>query len=256
MPAPLGSTVAGSGLTAAPEASIRVAWSETQEASAASSRGPVDRRDRVRSPLDRREAAGPLRVALVNDYEIIVRGLHAMLAPFGDRIVVVEHEIGGTPEASAEIALFDTFAGRRDAIDRAAHMARDGVVDDVVLYTWDAPAEFLEAARSAGVSAVVLKSVSGIELVETLERVAVGERAGLDLLDDGESGGPSDRLSVREQEVLAMLALGLGNAEIADELFLSPATVKTHVARILDKLGLRDRVQAVVRAYEVGLAPS
>src|SRR5690606_876853 len=116
--------------------------------------------------------ARPLRLALVNDYEIIVRGLHSMLAPYSDRVAVVEHEVGGLPVESVDIALYDTFAGRRDALGRAAAMVDRGTARHVVLYTWDASAAFLEAARSAGVSAVVLKSTAGADLVDALERVA------------------------------------------------------------------------------------
>lgn len=84
----------------------------------------------------------PITVALVNDYEIIVRGLAAMLAPFSDRVTIVEITVGGEPERFADVALFDTFAGRRYAIERAHEMVRDGYVDHVLLYTWDAAAGF------------------------------------------------------------------------------------------------------------------
>jgi DNA-binding NarL/FixJ family response regulator len=202
-----------------------------------------------------RRGSTPLRVALVNDYEIIVRGLHALLAPFGDRIVVVEHEIGGTPDVTADIALFDTFAGRRDAIERAAAMVREPVVEHVVLYTWDAPAEFLDSARAAEVSAVVLKSVDGLELVGALERIAAGERVGLDHVDQGPSDGRTEPLSVREREVLAMLALGLSNGEIARELFVSSDTIKSHVRRLFRKLGVTNRTQAALLAHRYELGP-
>ena len=68
----------------------------------------------------------PITVALVNDYEIILRGLHSMLTPFSDRIEVVEHETSGTPDKPADVALFDTFASRRDALDRAREMIAEG----------------------------------------------------------------------------------------------------------------------------------
>lgn len=200
-------------------------------------------------------SSSPLRVALVNDYEIIVRGLHAMLAPFDDRIAIVEHEVGGTPDVRADIALFDTFAGRRDAIGRAGEMVADGVVDHVVLYTWDAPAEFLDQARAVGVAGVVLKSVDGLELVRALGRIADGERLGLEHVT--RSAGPemSEPLSTREQEVLAMLALGYSNRDIARELFLSIDTIKTYVRRVFQKLDVNNRTQAALLAHEFGLAP-
>ena len=107
------------------------------------------------------ERVRPITVALVNDYEIILRGLHAMLAPFSDRIEVVEHDTTGTPDKPADVALFDTFASRRDALERAREMIAEGNVKHVVLYTFDAAEEFLTIARDIGVSGVVLKSATG-----------------------------------------------------------------------------------------------
>ncbi|MFP5488565.1 MAG: helix-turn-helix transcriptional regulator, partial [Acidimicrobiia bacterium] len=184
----------------------------------------------------------------MNDYEIIVRGLHAMLVPYADRVVVVEHDVRELPDATVDVALFDTFAGRRDAIERAGKMVERGNVDHVVLYTWDASAEFLEAARNTGVAAVVLKSTDGADLVTALERIADGDRIGLEHVTRSPGADSSDPLSVREREVLAMLALGATNAEIADELFLSVDTVKTYVRRVFQKLGVHNRTQAAMLA--------
>lgn len=198
-----------------------------------------------------------LSVALVNDYEVIVRGLHSMLEPFTDRVSIVEHEIGDTPDRPADIALFDTFAGRRDALDRAAEMVRDGKVGHVVLYTWDAAPEFLDIAREVGVSAVVLKSVNAAELVDIFDRVVEGERVGLDNVARGERRLASDDLSTREHEVLALIALGYSNGEIASELFLSVDTIKTYVRRLFVKLGVSNRTQAALMAagHSVGPPP-
>ncbi len=200
-------------------------------------------------------AASPITVALVNDYEIILRGLHAMLAPFGDRVVVVEHEVGGPPDRRVTIALFDTFASRRNALDRAAAMIQQDDVEHVVLYTWDAAEEFLEIARSIGVSAVILKSATGDTLVDLLERVAAGQRIGLDHVGRGERQPDGEVLSMREQEVLALLALGATNPEIARTLFLSVDTVKTYVRRVFSKLGVNNRTQAALLAAGHELAP-
>ena len=204
---------------------------------------------------DERSSVGPIRVALVNDYEIILRGLHAMLEPFADRVRVTEYEIGGTPDTDVHVALFDTFAGRRDALGRAAEMVRSAECDHVVLYTWDAAAEFLELARDAGVSAVVLKSTTGEMLVDVLERVTRGERVGLDHTVRTRRTPAGESLSTREQEVLALLALGLSNREIAGELFLSIDTVKTYVRRVFSKLGVNNRTQAALLAERHDLAP-
>lgn len=197
----------------------------------------------------------PIRVSLVNDYEIILRGLHAMLAPFGDRVTIVEHQLGGTPDLRADIALFDTFAGRRDALDRARQMAADGLVDHIVLYTWDAAPRFLDLADTVGVSAVIMKSVGGEQLVEQLERVVDGERLGWTDAESSNGQHPGEALSTREREVLALLALGLSNPAIAEELFLSVDTVKTYVRRVFAKLGVNNRTNAALLAAKYDLPP-
>lgn len=213
---------------------------------------PTERGGTQRGDRTRRD---PIRVALVNDYEVILQGLHAMLAPFDDRITVVEHQIGGTPDRKADIALFDTFAGRRDALDRARQMTEDGHAEHIVLYTWDAAPRFLDIARSIGVDAVILKSVSGEMLVEQLERVADGETLGWADPTRSSGRGPGEALSLREQEVLALLALGFSNPEIAEELFLSVDTVKTYVRRVFTKLGVNNRTNAALLAAKYDLPP-
>lgn len=197
----------------------------------------------------------PIRVALVNDYEIILRGLHSMLEPFSDRIRVVDHDTSGTPDVDADVALFDTFASRRDALDRARDILRENRVDHVVLYTFDASEEFLEIARRVGVDGVVLKSATAEELASAIERVVAGERVGLDRPVRATRTAATSDLSPREQEVLALLALGNTNAQIGEQLFLSVDTVKTYVRRVFAKLGVNNRTQAAMHARERSLAP-
>lgn len=200
-------------------------------------------------------AGKPITVALVNDYEIIVHGLAAMLSPFADRVRVVEMSVGSEPEQRADVALFDTFAGRRHAVERARDMVRDGHVDHVLLYTWDAAPEFLALAVDAGVSGVALKSQEGSALVDLIERIADGERIGLENVHRGRHSRAPDTLSTREQEVLALIALGMSNAEIGRELFLSVDTVKTYVRRLYAKLGVKNRAQAALRAAGHNVMP-
>jgi DNA-binding NarL/FixJ family response regulator len=199
--------------------------------------------------------ARPIRVALVNDYEIILRGLHSMLEPFSDRIQVVDHDTSGTPDVDADVALFDTFASRRDALDRARDILREQRVDHVVLYTFDASEEFLEIARQVGVDGVVLKTATAEELATAIERVVAGERVGLDHPVRATRTAATSDLSPREQEVLALLALGMTNAKIGEQLFLSVDTVKTYVRRVFAKLGVNNRTQAAMHASERSLAP-
>jgi len=192
----------------------------------------------------------PIRVTLVNDYEIIVQGLRRMLEPFQDRIEIVESQVGGVPDVPTDIALFDTFAGRRYALQRVRLMARDRSIGKVVLYTWDAPPAFRDDIMQSSIDGVILKAVTGEALVESLERIHAGESLGL----DGFSECPvSAALSEREQEVLALIALGMSNRQIAHELYLSVDTIKTHVRSVFGKLGVANRTQAALAAGDVGV---
>lgn len=194
-------------------------------------------------------------VGILNDYEVVVRGVAAMLAPYEHRVRVVELDAGGQPTTPADVALFDTFAGRRHTLSRAAEMVRDGAARHVVLYTWDAAPPFVRAAQDLGVSGVILKTRSADMLVDGIERVVAGERVGF---DTDASGRPASRvvdLSDRESEVLALIAKGLTNAQIADELYLSIETVKTYVKRLYAKLDVHNRAQAAVAASSHQLTP-
>jgi len=194
-------------------------------------------------------------VAIINDYEVVVRGVAAMLAPYDHRVRVVELDAGGQPSMAADVALFDTFAGRRHTLARAAEMVRDGAARHVVLYTWDAAPAFVRAAQDIGVSGVILKTRSADMLVDGIERVVAGERVGF---ESDPSARPSSRvvdLSDRESEVLALIAKGLTNAQIADELYLSIETVKTYVKRLYAKLDVHNRAQAAVAASSHQLTP-
>ncbi len=135
----------------------------------------------------------------------------------------------------------------------------------IILTTFDLD-EYVYAALSAGASGFLLKDVSPDHLVHAVRLVRDGDALLAPTITrrlverfarpaDAVGGGHTDlaTLTVREREVLVMLAGGLSNGELAAQLHLGEATVKTHVARILSKLGLRDRVQAVVLAYETGL---
>jgi len=209
--------------------------------------------------LDGRDGDGPdagtITVGIINDYELVVRGVASMLAPYANRIRVVELDAGGRLTMPADVALFDTFAGRRHTLARAAEMVREGRARHVVLYTWDAAPPFVRAAEEIGVSGVVLKTRSADLLVDSIERVVAGERVGFDVDPSVRSTPRLVDLSDRESEVLALIAKGLTNAQIADELYLSIETVKTYVKRLYAKLDVHNRAQAAVAASSHQLTP-
>ncbi len=194
--------------------------------------------------------APPIRVSIVNDYEVVVAGVAAMLAPFGDRVEVVETEAGGLPDLPADIALFDTFAGRRRSLSRIDDLAEDRDLAKVVLYTWDLPKDFARDIDMRSIDGVIMKSTTGAELVDALERVHEGEFVGSNVVDERDIGST---LTEREREVLALLSQGASNREVAVELYLSIDTVKTHVRKVFTKLGVGNRTQAALIARDYGL---
>jgi DNA-binding NarL/FixJ family response regulator len=174
-----------------------------------------------------------------------------MLEPFADRITVVETEAGGLPTHDSDVALFDTFAGRRHSLERVKEMADGPAIGKVVLYTWDAPTAFLDDVARQAIDAVILKTETGADLVGALERVHAGEKLGIESLADDSPAA----LSAREQEVLALIAQGASNRTIAHELYLSVDTVKTHVRNVFQKLGVSNRTQAALEAAKYDVAP-
>jgi DNA-binding NarL/FixJ family response regulator len=205
--------------------------------------------------ITHQQAAPAIAVAVINDYEIVVRGVAAMLAPYKGRVKVVDLETGGRPSVNTDVALFDTFAGRRHTLARAEELLRHGATRHVVLYTWDAAPAFLHAARHVGVSGVILKTRSADLLVDGIERVMAGERVGFEVESASRLTPRVVDLSDRESEVLALIAKGLTNAQIAEELYLSIETVKTYVKRLYAKLDVHNRAQAAVAASSHQLTP-
>ena len=194
-----------------------------------------------------------------------------MLEAEDDIEVVGEAGDGGAALSAArahdpDVLLMDVRMPRLDGIEATARLVRaDSRTRVLVLTTFDLD-EYVYRAMKAGASGFLLKDASREQLASAVRTVATGEALLAPaitrrLLEDfcgrppPSAGLPpiAENLSPRELEVLRKLAQGMSNAEIAADLFLSDATVKSHVAHILSKLGLRDRVQAVVFAYESGV---
>ena len=196
-----------------------------------------------------------ISVAVINDYEVVVRGVGAMLAPYEDRVQVVELRADGGQPGTADVALFDTFAGRRQTLARAAEMVSSESVRHVVLYTWDAAPEFVKAAYAIGMSGLVFKTRSADVLVDSLERIVKGEKVGFEEGMAPRAGSRIVELSDRESEVLALITQGKSNAEIAALCYLSINTVKSYVRSVYRKIGVESRTQAVLWGVEHGFRP-
>jgi DNA-binding NarL/FixJ family response regulator len=212
-----------------------------------------------------------IRVLIVDD-QALVRDGFRMILELDDEIEVVGEAEDGKAALTAvaklrpDLVLMDIRMPGLDGLETTRRlMLRHDPPKVLVLTTYDAD-EYVYDAMKAGASGFLLKDVRKGQLVRAVRTIAAGDS----LLDSvitrrlierflGRNRLPPDgealirQLSVREMEVLKLIATGLTNAEIAQRLVLGESTVKTHVARILAKLDLRDRVQAVVLAYESGI---
>jgi DNA-binding NarL/FixJ family response regulator len=217
---------------------------------------------------------GPIRVLVVDDQPMVRSGFGVIIDAEPDLTVVGEASDGAEAVQAAvrvgpDVALMDIRMPGMDGIAATAEICARTTTRVLVLTTYDRD-EYVYAALRAGASGFLLKTMRRQDLVEAVRVVAAGEvllaptvtrRLVADLVGRQPTGSPPRPavagrlagLSRRETDTLRQLARGLSNAEIAAELFVTEHTVKTHVSNLLAKLGLRDRVQAVVLAYESGL---
>ena len=214
-----------------------------------------------------------IRVALVDDQAMVRQGLRMILESEPGITVVGEAADGRdalemVPRARPDVVLMDVRMPRLDGIEacRLIRDAADGELPYVLMLTTFDLEDYVYAALRAGASGFLLKDAPAEQLVAAVEVVARGDallapqvtRLLIEEVARRRSPDPSavpglDRLTEREVEVLRLMARGMSNSEIAGQLYLGEATVKTHVGRVLGKLDARDRVQAVVAAYESGL---
>jgi DNA-binding NarL/FixJ family response regulator len=212
-----------------------------------------------------------IRVLICDDQPLVRAGFRTILGSKGDIEVVGEAENGAEAVALAErrrpdVILMDIRMPVLDGVEATRRLVAAGTAARILVLTTFDLDEYVHAAIRAGASGFLLKDVTPAKLLEAIRIVASGdallapsvtrrllERFATTLPPDGNSSGALAELTSRETEVLRLLAGGMSNAEIASELVISEATVKTHISGVLRKLGLRDRVQAVIVAYESGL---
>jgi len=214
-----------------------------------------------------------IRVLIADDQALVRSGFRLILETRSDIDVVGEAEDGRRAvalavDAEPDVILMDVRMPELDGIEATRQIVAAGSPARILVLTTFDLDEYVYAAIRAGASGFLLKDVRPRDLVDAIRLVADGNallgptvtRRLLDRFAAAVPGGqdrpdPFATLSERELDILRLLAAGLSNAEIAGRLYLGESTVKTHVSSILRKLGVRDRVQAVIVAFEAGLMP-
>jgi DNA-binding NarL/FixJ family response regulator len=216
-----------------------------------------------------------IRVLLADDQALVRAGFRALLDAEDDLEVVAEaadgeQAVAAAREQAPDVALMDIRMPRMDGLEATQAITSDPALAStrvLVLTTFELD-EYVFGALRAGASGFLLKDVEPADLLTAIRVVADGEALlaprvtrrlieafaahAVPPLDDG-AARALEELTAREREVLALVGGGLSNQEIAERLVLSPLTAKTHVSRLFMKLGVRDRAQLVVLAYETGL---
>jgi DNA-binding NarL/FixJ family response regulator len=211
-----------------------------------------------------------IRVVVADDQALVRAGFRMILEASGDMTVVGEAADGAEAVAmvqaeSPDIVLMDIRMPGLDGLEATRRLQRLPSPPPVLILTTFDTDEYVYGALKAGAAGFLLKTAPPDRLVEAIRIVISGEallaptvtrrliEAYVNKPLPGSLPAVLDRLTDREREVLVLIARGLSNTEIATDLFVSEATVKTHVNRLLAKLEVRDRVQAVVLAYQTGL---
>ncbi|WP_315145575.1 response regulator transcription factor [Corynebacterium variabile] len=207
----------------------------------------------------------PLRVRLRNDFEVVVAGLEAMLAPYSDRVSVVSTKVGEDGDEHVDVTLYDTFGLAQVDGEEVDKVLNDPTSGKVVVFTWNMQDSLVHTSIRKGCHGYIDKSVGAQELVECLEAVGrgsvlVGGSGGRPLSSGdavrpvaGAWPGQDAGLTAREAEVIALITRGFTNEEIARRAYISINTLKSYIRSAYRKIGVERRSQAVRWGIEHGV---
>jgi NarL family two-component system response regulator LiaR len=196
-----------------------------------------------------------IRVALENDYEIVLEGLRALLRPYEPQIRVVELDIEADPQAAVDVTLFDTYGEADEMRERVRGLAADAANGAIIVFRFSDDAALAGTFLRAGAQGFISKALPAEQIVNGIRAAARGERVMLvqasphstmpaELQWPGRDAG----LTERESELLALLPTGMSNRELSEQLHVSENTIKAHLKRLFSKLGVRTRAQAAALA--------
>jgi DNA-binding NarL/FixJ family response regulator len=202
----------------------------------------------------------PIRLALIIDYEVVVRGLAEMLSDYDDHVEVVELDANVPVVSSVDIALYDTFAQDQSSPRSVRDLVDNPHIDRVVVYSWNTEEHLVRSSFANGAHGYLSKTMPAEDLVAALRAVHEGEkvfplsRRGRSL-PPGNWPGRSEGLTPREAEVLALITQGLSNLEIVHRSGLSINSIKSYIRTAYRKIGVTSRSQAVLWGVEHGMRP-
>ncbi|PUA78985.1 response regulator transcription factor [Nocardioides currus] len=206
------------------------------------------------------ERTGPIHLALVDDYDVVVVGVATMLEPYRDRVVVAEIDTNKPLVDDVDIALYDSFAQPESDHDEVKALIDNPRARRVVIYTWNFHPDLVSMARDLGVQGYLSKALTARELVTALESVHAGEQVVSEpttraTATPGDWPGRTEGLTERESEILALITQGKSNAEVAALTYLSPNTVKSYIRQLYRKIDVESRTQAVLWGVHHGFLP-
>jgi DNA-binding NarL/FixJ family response regulator len=199
-----------------------------------------------------------IRVALVNDYEIVVKGLRALLRPYEPEISVVELDVKRKPQRPVDVTLFDTYGEERETRERIQELASDATNGAIIVFSFTDEAAVARNFVRAGAQGFISKATSAAQIVDGIKAAARGHT--IMVIERSEHATPPPelqwpgrdlRLTERESELLALLPTGMTNRELGAHLYLSENTIKTQLRSLFSKLKVRNRVQAVALARNI-----
>ena len=215
----------------------------------------------------------PVCVALINDYEVVVKGLRDMLADHAERVQVVEMDLGVGVDQRVDVALYDCFSALPLSADDLDGLVAQPEIGAVAVYTWSSRHDLVEATLAKGVRGYLSKSMDAAALVAALERIAsgeqvvvlkenpatagngpAGEKVGAEQVG-GDWPGRAEGLTARQAEIICLITQGLSNSEICERTYLALNTVKSYIRDAYRTMGVTTRVQAVLWGVEHGLTP-
>ncbi|MDT0212740.1 response regulator transcription factor [Rothia sp. ARF10] len=203
----------------------------------------------------------PVTVAVINDHELIVRGVAAMLEPFADLVEIVELDADLPVSQPVDVALYDAFTRTSLGGDDLDELVDNPNVGRVVLYTWALTPELIATARSRGVHAAIPKGLGADRLAEAITSAHEGRMDVIPVtthppVDSPSWPGREQGLTPREAEIIALVASGLSNNDIAERTYLSINSVKSYIRSAYRTMGVTSRSQAVLWGIDHGMTPT